>query len=241
MSGRGGGRGGWRGRGRGAAGGPVARDDEGKPLEVEQSGPPKLYPDLPSLPSKPELSSKDERLLTRRHLLLDYYRSLFSPYYLEFQVSRNESVEEQIRKYNGAQEVKQKPKRPKLTQVLSLEPRYFPAELYSSVQQRQSVKAQSSEAQSAFFRRTAAAEGLSRLDQLAKLESAAGEAGGKTDGPEGESKKGGEAAQEEEEDILEEQDDEEFDEEDDYYQGEAFDDDDGYDDPYDDGDGEAFF
>mmetsp|Transcript_26179 Transcript_26179/g.62262 ORF Transcript_26179/g.62262 Transcript_26179/m.62262 type:complete len:180 (+) Transcript_26179:81-620(+) len=136
MSGRGGGRGGWRGRGRGAAGGPVARDDEGKPLEVEQSGPPKLYPDLPSLPSKPELSSKDERLLTRRHLLLDYYRSLFSPYYLEFQVSRNESVEEQIRKYNGAQEVKQKPKRPKLTQVLSLEPRYFPAELYSSVQQR---------------------------------------------------------------------------------------------------------
>ena len=47
MSGRGGrgGRGGWRGRGRGGQpGGPVARDDEGNVLQIEQSGPPQLYP-----------------------------------------------------------------------------------------------------------------------------------------------------------------------------------------------------
>jgi len=148
-------------------------------------------------------------------------------------------MEDEIRKYNGVDRAAEESMRPKLTDVLFLDTAYFPPELYSTKQQRQSTKAQTAEAQSAFFKAQMSTKGTSRLDRLAKMEMKMDASGSKQEGAKADGASGAEP--EDEDEPVEEPDEEEYDEDDDYLQGEFYDDDEGYDDGYDDGDNEAFF
>eukprot|EP00873_Tetraselmis_striata_P027598 jgi/Tetstr1/447862/TSEL_035172.t1 len=244
MAARGGGRGGWRGRGRGGAGGgPVARDDDGNIVAVEVAGPPPLFPDGVRLPERPTATAKDERLMSRRHALLDFYRAPQSPYHLSMPKRKAEGVEQAIERYGDKYRGAGPNKRPALSKALFLHPKYFPPELYSAKQQRHSAHGTGTGKAAAFVMdQSSSKQGFSRLEQLAKLESKQ-EADGDGAGKAGGGGPGGAAAEDDDDAPLEEEYEEEDDyiEDDDYYQGNHFDDDDGYDDGYDDGDDGAIF
>ncbi|KAK9830521.1 hypothetical protein WJX72_012199 [[Myrmecia] bisecta] len=236
------GRGRGRGRGRGGAPGPTARDDEGKVVPTEVSGPPPLFPEMERMPPVPNLRPEDERLLHRRRDLMRSYKR--SAFYIEEPKPKKVGLAADLERYSNKFAATPQTQRPALHSVVALQPKYFPEELYSSKDRKASSKAASSQAQKKFWAASEArkaGETSNLFDDLAKLEDA-DEAGGGGAGPSGRAAGGGEekrkegAPPEEEEDLeAEEEEEDGFVEDDDYYQGENFDDDDGYDD-YDDGD-----
>ncbi|GAB4817003.1 hypothetical protein N2152v2_004049 [Parachlorella kessleri] len=174
----------------------------------------------------------------RRHELTSFWKN--SPFYLTTPQSTSGSrAAGEVERFSDRLRKRQKSERPPLTSILTLDPRYFPEELYSSKQQ---MAAKSAAAQSAYWaaqqaRSSSADAGaemaIGKLDELAKRESRQ-----KVGGAGAEAGPAGRADGEGEEAPLEadiEEDEEEMMVDDDYYQNEHFDDDEGYDDGLDDG------
>ncbi|KAG7667660.1 hypothetical protein KSW81_005586 [Nannochloris sp. 'desiccata'] len=212
-----------RGRGRGAAPSgprPVARDDEGNVVEKP----------LPNLPEEDELNEFKPYVIDYRDLSGHYKHS---PFHLR--------GKDGGRKPAAASNAT-------LASVVTLDPHYFPSELYSEQLKSRGI---SQAAQAAYWsghrqQRLQADDAddltLGRLDELAQKESLRGGLGGMRHGSGGDGALGltGEAEEDGHGDDDAEADgfgdDEDFvgDEDDPYQQ---FDDDEGYDDPDDDGDG----
>ncbi|CAD7705248.1 unnamed protein product [Ostreobium quekettii] len=78
---------GFRGRGRGRRGGagrglaPTAVDEDGKLLTDQISGPPATFPEMEEMPSVPEITEQDQRLLDGWHRLRHAYQT--GPFHLQ--------------------------------------------------------------------------------------------------------------------------------------------------------------
>ncbi|KAI3438623.1 hypothetical protein D9Q98_001045 [Chlorella vulgaris] len=258
MSGRGRGRGG-RGGGRGGMPQPVAKNDDGSIVQVQQlDGPPPLFPPikegrLPPVPDK--LDQTIERQMRWRSHLNASLRN--SQYFLRRESEgvggKRKRAADFVQSYR---EVMQEAAPSSATTAatggvaagtlpypvtMTLDPRYFPEELYT----KQKRSANASAAEAAFWaaqrekrantqREMTDQLALGKLDELARREDR-GVGAGK--GPGG---KGGGEGEEGDEPVAEEFEEEEEDEhpeDDDYYQGDLVDDDEGYLDDYDDGGG----
>ncbi|BDA43349.1 hypothetical protein COCOBI_04-3610 [Coccomyxa sp. Obi] len=233
-----------RGRGRGGRGGrsmtPAAlRNEVGDAAAAELERPPQLYPEL-ELPVVQDLDSEGTQLLGYWRHLGHLYKS--SCYHLTSTDAKRGPINDDP--YASLSRAKAAVNRAPLSSVLTLDKKYFPEELFSATEKRASVRASSTKAfQSAGGTKDIGAD---LFERFAKLESGAnaeeGRAGKRRAG--GAAGAGEEGAKEGEGDEDEEQlqaddDDEAFQEDDDYLMTEAFDDDEGYDDPYGDGDDEG--
>lgn len=228
-----------RGRGRGRGRGPIlpkVTDDEGNVVPPSELGPPPLFPNV-ELPPMLEIEAQDQRLMERWRGLNQYY--IKSPYHLRG--PPKDGVAADIARYTGKDSsAGQDAKR--LAMVMSLDPRYFPEELYTSKERKVSSRAASASAQQAYW--AAEASKISNdnpmLDRLARLETEYGKLTPEKGEEEGGQKKKAEDGEAEEDEPIEE-DEDDFQDDDDYYQGNVFDDDEGYDDALDDGDDGATY
>ena len=229
-------------------------------------GPPTLFPPMARLPPPPELTERDEQLLKYRRHLQSAWRN--SCYFLDEEPEEKkypETVIEHHRDRVAKAAKSQAAERAKLSQLLTLNARYFPVELHGRGRGAARRKRRREEDDDPSIWRVHeghAPQDISRLDRLARLErtleleeeaaaekagaedkTGAGEKTGATNhsgkGPDAHKNarggKKGDDRGDEEEDDGAEVDDE-WDDEDDYQQGGAFDDDDGYDDDFADGD-----
>eukprot|EP00884_Botryococcus_braunii_P013551 jgi/Botrbrau1/22197/Bobra.168_1s0028.1 len=140
MSGRGYGRG-YRGRGyggRGRGSGPLPQDssEENGDFDGVRVKPPQLFPDI-RVPDLPDRGNPD---------LLDMYRMLVhfwkrSPYHVDGYMSHKEDGASEPDNVEGSVKRKWMQNRASLLKVLSLDPTYFPEELYSTKDQRLSKDA----------------------------------------------------------------------------------------------------
>ncbi|DBA93149.1 TPA: hypothetical protein ACH3X2_003461 [Trebouxia sp. C0005] len=216
-----------RGRGRGRGRGPIlpkVTDDEGNVVPPSEFGPPPLFPNV-ELPPMLEIEAQDQRLMERWRGLNQYY--IKSPYHLRGPPKGKDP--------SAGQDAK------RLAMVMTLDPRYFPEELYTSKERKVSSRAASASAQQAYW--AAEASKISNdnpmLDRLARLETEYGKSTPEKGEEGGQKKKAEDGEAEEDEPIEEDEDD--FQDDDDYYQGNVFDDDEGYDDALDDGDDGAIY
>ncbi|KAG6542308.1 hypothetical protein Mapa_016337 [Marchantia paleacea] len=219
-----GGRGG-RGRGRGGRGFPVMRDEDGMALiPKSRDGPPPLFPTLENLPPLPDLTPKDESLVSRRRHLESAWN--VSPYYIEKPKAKSVGVAAEIERYSDRYKLSVQTKRPPLSSVLKLASAYFPAELLSQGNQKRSQQADGAQ----WTLQTGSAKNdLQRLDQLASLEQKRlkdGEDKADVDKEEKKKKEGDEGDDDDDEEKLDDE-DEEFGD-DDYAQNFGFDDDEDY-------------
>ncbi|KAL2614014.1 hypothetical protein R1flu_025706 [Riccia fluitans] len=219
-----GGRGGGRGRGRGGRGFPVMRDEDGMALiPKSRDGPPPLFPPLEVLPPLPDLTQKEEYLVSRRRHLESAWN--VSPYFIEKPKVKSVGVAAEIERYSDRYKLTVQTKRPPLSSVLKLAPAYFPAELLGQGTQKRSTQAGGAQ----WTLQTASGKNdLHRLDQLANLESKRLKDGEDKD-EDGEEKKKKEGEEGEDDDDEEKLDDEEEEfGDDDYAQNFGFDDDEDY-------------
>ncbi|CAM6128889.1 unnamed protein product [Calypogeia fissa] len=221
-------RGGGRGRGRGRGGGrgfPVVRDEDGMALiPKSRDGPPPLFPPLDNLPMLPDITPKDEQLVSRRRRLESAWN--VSPYYIEKPKPKSVGVAAEIERYSDRYKLKVQTKRPPLGSVLKLAPAYFPAELLG-----QGNRARSNQSGGAHWtlQTGVGKNDLQRLDQLATLEQKRLKDGDdKEDGDKEEKKKkeGEDGDADDDEEVLDDE-DEEFGD-DDYAQTFGYDDDEDY-------------
>ncbi|BBN17707.1 DNA-directed RNA polymerase III subunit RPC7 [Marchantia polymorpha subsp. ruderalis] len=230
-----GGRGG-RGRGRGGRGFPVMRDEDGMALiPKSRDGPPPLFPTLENLPPLPDLTPKDEALVSRRRHLESAWN--VSPYYIEKPKAKSVGLAAEIERYSDRYKLSVQTKRPPLSSVLKLASAYFPAELLGQGNQKRNQRADGAQ----WTLQTGSAKNdLQRLDQLASLEQKRmkdGEDKEDVDKEEKKKKEGEEGDDDDDEEKLDDE-DEEFGD-DDYAQNFGFDDDEDYLDMDDGGDDEG--
>ncbi|KAJ7527115.1 hypothetical protein O6H91_16G037800 [Diphasiastrum complanatum] len=218
---------GGRGRGRFGRGGrpsilPLVRDEDGQLIVAKKlDGPPPLFPKLDRLPDHPEITSKDELLVSRRRHLEAFWNA--SPYYIERTKEKAVGVAAEIERYSDRYKPNYQAERPPLSSVLKLTPLFFPAELLS--QEKKHVRnAQQGVRSQWTLQANAAKNDLGRLDQLATLEQKFKTMADKT-GHEEEAKGNGEDG-EDDDDAVEEEEQELG--EDDYAQNFGFDDDEEY-------------
>ncbi|KAK9915033.1 hypothetical protein WJX75_003877 [Coccomyxa subellipsoidea] len=215
------------------------RSEVGDAAAAELEKPPQLFPKI-ELPIVPDLDKDGTQLLGYWRYLTSFYKS--SCYHLKTAEANKRSVEDDP--YASLSRSKAVDRAP-LSSVLTLDSKYFPEELFSATEKRASVRATSTKA---FLPIGGMEAGADIFDRFAKLESGEGaeeEMGGKRRAGGGAStreegqKERGADGQEDEEQLPEDEEDEVFEDEDDYLMGETFDDDEGYDDPYNDGDDEG--
>lgn len=232
-----------RGRGRGRGRGPIApkiTDDEGKEIPASEIGPPPLFPKV-ELPSMPELEAQDQRLRERWRGLNQAY--IKSPYHLKADLPKD-GLSADIARYSSKYRPENKDSKASLAMVMSLDPYYFPEELYTTKERKASTRAGTVAAQRAYWAAQAsnAEEEDPMFARMAKMETElAKRAPEEGDQEDGERKKRKTEDGEVEEDAPVEEDEDDYQDDDDYYQGNVFDDDEGYDDALEDGDDGAVY
>ncbi|KAL6778763.1 RPC31 [Auxenochlorella protothecoides x Auxenochlorella symbiontica] len=194
-------------------------DDSGQPIVL---GPPPMFPEM-DLPEVPEgVSTVTERCLLRRHELQHAWRN--SCFHLT-----PAAFEAAGKKGTGPTPMQE------LTQILTLDPRYFPQELFGAKDTKASRGNQAGMwAAAAARRQRGEVDELGALEALAAAESRSRVAGGDV----ANGVRPAEDGEDEAEAAIDEEDEDVGEEEDDYYVNERFDDDDGYDDDFDDGGGD---
>ena len=234
-------------------------DDDGNAVLGIQDGPPPVFPPMTRMPPPPELTERDEALLKYRRQLSSAWRN--SCYFLDKEPEPSKHSEVVIEHYSDRRAKAAKSgaaEKTQLSQLLTLNARYFPVELHGGRGRRKRRRNEDEDDPSIWrVPEGHATQDISRLDRLARLEKKMAEeeekaaekvAGankdgkdGKDGGKDGKDGKDGKGGEDGEGDDEEGDDDDYWDDEDDYQQGGAFDDDDGYDDDFADDDGEAFF
>eukprot|EP01018_Ginkgo_biloba_P010881 Gb_17109 [translate_table: standard] len=202
---------------------PPIKDENGV---VKKPEPPALFPKIETLPDLPEITKKDEELVSKRRRLETFWSA--SPYYIEKPKQKAVGVAAEIERYSDKYKPNLHVQRPPLSSVLKLAAAYFPPELLSQGLKRGREYRGTSQWT---LQPNAATNDLQRLDHLEKAEKKTQEREGKEDNE----KKEGEGEDGEEEEIEEEEEDLG---DDDYNQNFGFDDDDEYLD-MDDGDDEG--
>lgn len=235
MSGRGRGRGFGRGRG----GAPDIKDDDGQYVTRDVSGPPPLFPEGVELPTRKDHSQELDQMKTKWRALTSYWKK--SPYHLKLSETKS-GVKRSLEDFLGDAAPRDGLDTTRLAKVLTLHPRFFPEELYTTQEKRASSRAATLAGQKEYWaamnKSLQDTSGMS-FDRLARLEAMREENADKPSVEQGGEKaaagEGGEEEEAEEEVEADEPDEDDF-EDDDYLQGQDFDDDEGYDDGGDDGD-----
>lgn len=190
---------------------------------------------LENLPPLPDLTPKDEALVSRRRHLESAWN--VSPYYIEKPKAKSVGLAAEIERYSDRYKLSVQTKRPPLSSVLKLASAYFPAELLGQGNQKRNQRADGAQ----WTLQTGSAKNdLQRLDQLASLEQKRmkdGEDKEDVDKEEKKKKEGEEGDDDDDEEKLDDE-DEEFGD-DDYAQNFGFDDDEDYLDMDDGGDDEG--
>ncbi|GMH38924.1 hypothetical protein BSKO_06822 [Bryopsis sp. KO-2023] len=222
---RGGGRGGRGGRGMGLM--PTALDEDGNKLTELIEGPPPDYPEVKRLPTSLPISDKYERLLDRWHTLR--HAGQTGPFFIEDKKRKKDVGGFEVDRFSERVKKKVKRERLALGALITFSSYYFPTELSSEKQRKESRRlAKSSKALEAFWSNQSKEENeFEKFEELA----AKGEA----------AEKAAEEQEDEEGQEEEEEESDEGDEGDDYLVGQDFDDDDGYGESDDGGDDEGIY
>lgn len=237
-------------------------DDDGNAVLGIQDGPPPMFPPMTRMPPPPELTERDEALLKYRRQLSSAWRN--SCYFLDKEPEQSKHPEVTIEHYSDRRTKAAKAgaaEKTQLSQLLTLNARYFPVELHGGRGRRKRRRNEDDDPSIWRVPEGHATQDISRLDRLARLEKRMAEeeekaaqkgggvegegagagAGGKDAGKDGKDGKDGKGGEDGEGDEEEGEEEDYWDDDDDYQQGGAFDDDDGYDDDFADDDGEAYF
>lgn len=207
---------------------PTALDEDGNKLTELIEGPPPDYPEVKKLPTSLPITDKFERLLDRWHMLR--HAGQTGPFFIEDKKQKKDTGGFEVDKFSEQSKKKRKRERLALGALITFSTYYFPLELSSEKQRKESRRlAKSSKILEAFWSNQSKEENeFEKFEELA----AKGEAAEK-------------AAEEEEEEGQEEEEEaeesDEGDEGDDYLMGQDFDDDDGYGESDDGGDDEGIY
>ncbi|CAL5221578.1 g3796 [Coccomyxa viridis] len=227
----------WRGRGRGRGGPPPHSSTNG--ADTEPEGPPPLFPEVPQ-PEVPPATAEDQILLQHWRSLTNAFRT--SCYRIDPKAEKRKVVDDPYATSKDAGGASQKLP---LTSILTLDAKYFPEELFSGAEKRAAARASTlrlpdqkkPSGEADIFERFAALEKSgARAEEGAGAERRAGGAPASREGQPGQDNEDGE------EELGEEEDEEEgFNDEMDLVMNENYDDDEGYMDDDDGGDGEGIF